>query len=112
MRELIITANQIFNGSPYDGELIPITAVALLPTLRPLTIISDCKGLCDKVTTLKNTFFCSYLLEDQPESHKVSLPRDGSSAGILMQAIYPHLPRLALIHQEAHVEKRKRDRST
>jgi hypothetical protein len=84
---------------------------AMLPGSRPTTIISDCEGLCHQLTNLKSSFFSTYLLDDQPESHKTSLPRDGSNSGILLQALYPHLPRLQILHQKSHVEKRKKNTS-
>ena len=90
----VIHSNSQPYASSYDGELVPITAIALLPGDRPIQIITDCKSLCDEFSKLKSSFYHSNLRDPLAESHLVEMDRDGSETGILKQALYQH----CLIH--------------
>jgi hypothetical protein len=100
----VIEANNQINASAYDAEMIALTTAAHL-TSSPTNIVTDCHGLCTELNTQKATFFNTYLIDAQPECHKVSLPRDGSTVGILRQAISPDLPRINLTYQKSHPER-------
>jgi hypothetical protein len=93
------------DGCSYDGEIIPVAALTLAtPDLR-MSIITDSKSLIDRANTLKQSYFYEHFHEHQPLAHETTLPREGKFAGMLTQALYSHLDRIAFTHQRSHIDK-------
>ena len=100
-----ITAQHQHHSNPYDAELLAATAVAHLPGTAAIEIITDCESLCTAAQASQKSFFLTHLLTDQPMAHMIDTKRNGTSKGILQQALHPHLPRLKFTHQKSHTER-------